>query len=120
MKRYLILIFFSLSFLLSYAKDQQEWEYSFIRALNYEEKNELEKAIEELERSKSLRSGDPMILRELGYCYGVYGNITKAKECYEEVLRIYPKDINALKNLALIEEQLGNLEKEIGGEEEWI
>lgn len=115
MKRYqyLMVIFFFFSFLLSYAEEKQEWEYSFIKALNYEEKNELEKAIEELEKSRFLHSGDPVILRELGYCYGKHGNIMKAKECYEEVLKLYPEDINALKNLALIEKQLGNLKKAI-------
>lgn len=106
-----MMILFSFYSLLSYAEEKKDWEYSFIKALNYEEKDDLEKAIQELENSRSLRGGDPVILRELGYCYGKQGNISKAKECYEEVLSLYPGDINSLKNLVLIEKILGNEEK---------
>src|SRR3712207_9584164 len=77
-----------------YAEEKEDWEYSFIRALNYEEKNEVEKAIQELEKSREIRPEDPYILRELGYCYGKKGNIEKAKECYEKVLEHYPEDEN--------------------------
>lgn len=103
--QYGLAICFFFLFSISYAEEIRTWEYSFIKGLNYEEKGDIEKAIEELEISRSL-SEEVVILRELGYCYGRIGEFVKAEKCYEKVLEKFPEDSNALKNLELIQEIL--------------
>lgn len=113
MKVYIVgLLLFCIS-IFSYTEEKEHWEYSFIRALNYEEKEEIDKAIDELEISRKLRPEDPLILRELGYCYGKKGKFMKAKECYEKVLELYPEDENALQNLSFLNTVLEGNKKNI-------
>lgn len=82
---------------------REAWEYSFIKALNYEEKGDFDRAIVELERAYQEKPKELLILRELAYCYGHRGELSKAKELYQRVLEIDSQDENALKNIELIE-----------------
>lgn len=85
-----------------YSEEKMDWEYSFIKGLNYEEREEWGSAIQELEKSRALQKDNPLILKELGYCYGKQGDFEKARDCYERVLQLDPQDSNARKNLEIL------------------
>lgn len=86
----------------AYSEEKSDWEYSFIKALNHEERKEWSSAIQELEKSRALQKDNPLILKELGYCYAKQGNFEKARDCYERVLQLEPEDSNAKKNLKIL------------------
>lgn len=48
------------------------------------------------------RKDNPLILKELGYCYAKQGDFEKARDCYERVLQLEPEDSNAKKNLKIL------------------
>jgi len=102
MKKFLIMVCLLFLFQGSHSQVKIDWEYSFIKALNYEEKEEWSSAIQELEKSRILQADNIMILKELGYCYAKEGEFEKAKTCYEKVLKLDSQDSNAKKNLEIL------------------
>lgn len=60
----------------------------------------LEEAIEAYERASQLAPNDPDVWYNLGVLYGRKGNYLKAARCYEEVLKLSPKDLEARMGLA--------------------
>lgn len=86
----------------AYSEEKIDWEYSFIKGLNHEEREEWGSAIQELEKSRALQKDNPFILKELGYCYAKQGDFEKARDCYERVLQLDPEDNNARRNLEIL------------------
>ncbi|MEX1300017.1 MAG: tetratricopeptide repeat protein [Desulfotignum sp.] len=58
-------------------------------------------AIQEYEKGLVLAPKDINLMNSLGVCYGVTGDLEKARACFEAALKINPKEIMVLYNLGL-------------------
>jgi tetratricopeptide (TPR) repeat protein len=58
-------------------------------------------AIQEYEKGLVLAPKDINLMNSLGVCYGVTGDLEKARTCFETALKINPKEIMVLYNLGL-------------------
>lgn len=103
MKKILTLISFVFLFACSNTKTVSDvGNYHFIKGLNYYQKNQKDKALNEFLLAEKEQPTNPMILREIAYFYLDIGDFGKAKQYYEKSIEIEPHDVTALKNLVYI------------------
>ncbi len=72
-----------------------------------------EAAIREYEKGLVLAPKDINLMNSLGVCYGVTGDVEKAKACFESALKISPKEIMVLYNLGLTSQVLEDTDKAV-------
>ncbi|MGF6906574.1 tetratricopeptide repeat protein [Fusobacterium sp. PH5-44] len=110
MKR-ILLLFFAVFFLLNGCsslkrsknnKKLDSGEYSFIRGMNYYQKGNTEKAMEEYLKAYEKTPKNPMLLKEIGLLYGENNNIDNAIGYFEKAYKINNKDIDTMKNLSFL------------------
>jgi tetratricopeptide (TPR) repeat protein len=70
-------------------------------------------AIQEYENGLILAPKDINLINSLGVCYGVSGDLEKAKACFEAALVINPKEIMVLYNLGLTCQVLEDMDKAV-------
>lgn len=101
MKKLLMIVLFS-TLVCSCSNAQKEANYYFIKGLNeYQRENKIN-ALENYEKAYKLDKNNIKILKELAFLYADLGNLEKAQEFYEKVLKINNFDENALENLLMI------------------
>lgn len=86
----------------SSGKFRDKEEYYILRGMNNSQEGKYLEAIKELQAAYRKNPKNLVTLRELAYCYGELGDLEEAKKLYGEVLKIEPKDLTSLKNLAYI------------------
>ncbi|MDQ1285527.1 MAG: hypothetical protein QG663_941, partial [Thermodesulfobacteriota bacterium] len=64
---------------------------------------DLERAIQDLEKSVSLAPTDPLVLNNRGFFFFKVGNYTAARSDFEAALNLAPSFVNARWNLRLVD-----------------
>ena len=77
-------------------------EYSFIRGMNYYQKGNSEKAMEEYLKAYKKTPRNTTLLKEIGLLYGENNNIEEAINFFTKAYKINKKDIENLKNLSYL------------------
>ena len=83
-------------------------------AYAYEEKGDMAKALEYLQKAVNINSDDAVAWYDLGDAYNKQGGKVKALEAFERSYKIAPNNYKACLSLALAHEDNGNLEKASG------
>lgn len=97
-------------------KFQEKEEYYILRGMNNSQEGKYLEAIRELKAAYQKNPKNIITLRELAYCYGELGDLKEAETIYGEALKIDPKDLTSLKNLAY----LSYLQKNIPAAKEYL
>lgn len=73
--------------------------YFFIKGLNEYQKGDKVSALENYKKAYNLDKSNIKIIRELGFLYADLGNLSKAKEYYNEALLMRAYDENSIESL---------------------
>ncbi|MGL4402926.1 MAG: tetratricopeptide repeat protein [Fusobacteriaceae bacterium] len=77
-------------------------QYYILRGMNNAQEGKYLDAIKELKVAYNKNPKNIVTLRELAYCYGELGDLEEAKKIYGEALKLDPKDLVSIKNIAYI------------------
>lgn len=77
-------------------------QYYILRGMNNAQEGKYLDAIKELKVAYNKNPKNIVTLRELAYCYGELGDLEEAKKLYDEALKLDPKDLVSIKNIAYI------------------
>ena len=91
----------------------KEVDRLIIQALNFKQKGELLNAEQDLEKALKIEPGNVIALNNLGNIYSVKNDLKKAKIFFSKAINIKQDYSNAIFNLALINEEIGNKIKAI-------
>lgn len=94
-------------------KVTKEADYALLRGINYSQKGEYEKAMEEYSKSYEINPENAVLLKELGYMEYEFENYNRAEEYWLKALKYAPKDEDLIKNLATLYYEEGEYSKSI-------
>lgn len=109
-----VLLLFLIFFMgCSHTKVNKEADYALLRGINYSQKGEYEKAMEEYSKSYELNPENIVLLKELGYMEYSFENYKKAEEYWLKALSYTSKDEDLIKNLVTLYFEEGDYSKSI-------
>lgn len=83
-------------------KENKKADYALIRGINLAQREEYEKALEELYTSYKINPKNQILLKELGFIYFKIGNYDKAEEFWKKGLELNDKDEDLIRNLSTL------------------
>lgn len=83
-------------------KENKEADYALIRGINLSQREDYEKALEELYISYKINPKNQILLKELGFIYFKIKNYDKAEEFWKKGLELNNKDEELIRNLSTL------------------